>query len=166
MWQWNDGTMELCHYGVKGMKWGVRKTRPQGGVSGLAKAAKATRSVLSDIGRPMDGNGWTPKLKSNGHSQYDEQRRTAKKLEKYTKSFGKTAAKKDHTVMDTYKAERKRQKSYLTTKRAVQVGRSMANQYLQSHNATLNGKPLRVNSTAVAVVNSILDYKYMKDTFK
>lgn len=94
MWQWNDGTMELYHYGVKGMKWGVRKARPQGGISGLAKAAKATRSVLSDIGRPMDGNGWTPKLKSNGHSQYDEQRRTAKKLEKYTKSFGKTAAKK------------------------------------------------------------------------
>ena len=153
MWHWNDGTMELYHYGVKGMKWGVRKARPQGGIFG-------------GIGRPMDGNGWTPKLKSNGRSQYDEQRRMAKKLEKYTKSFGKPAAKKDHTVMDTYKAERKRQKRYLTTKRAVQVGRSMANQYLQSHNVTLNGKPLRVNSTAVAVVNSILDYKYMKDTFK
>lgn len=25
MWQWNDGTGELYHYGVKGMKWGVRK---------------------------------------------------------------------------------------------------------------------------------------------
>lgn len=27
MWQWNDGTCELYHYGVKGMKWGVRRNR-------------------------------------------------------------------------------------------------------------------------------------------
>lgn len=37
MWQWNDGTMELYHYGVKGMKWGVRKARPQGGISGMIR---------------------------------------------------------------------------------------------------------------------------------
>lgn len=34
MWEWNDRTCELYHYGVKGMKWGVRKARPQGAVSG------------------------------------------------------------------------------------------------------------------------------------
>lgn len=127
MWQWNDGTMELYHYGVKGMKWGVRKARL------------------------MSKNGRISKLKSKAHSQFNNQQ---------------SPAKKDHTVMDAYKAERKRQRKYLATKRAVQVGRSIANQYLQSRNATLDGKPLRVNSTAMAVVNSILDYKYMKDTFK
>ena len=36
MWQWTDGSMELYHYGIKGMKWGVRKSR--------AKAAKSTKS--------------------------------------------------------------------------------------------------------------------------
>lgn len=37
MWQWNDGTMELYHYGVKGMKWGVRKARPQGDATGIVR---------------------------------------------------------------------------------------------------------------------------------
>ncbi len=37
MWQWNDDTSELYHYGVKGMKWGVRKARPQGGISAMIR---------------------------------------------------------------------------------------------------------------------------------
>lgn len=29
MWQYNDGTGELYHYGIKGMKWGVRRTKEE-----------------------------------------------------------------------------------------------------------------------------------------
>lgn len=37
MWQWTDGTSELYHYGVKGMKWGVRKASRYGGISGMIR---------------------------------------------------------------------------------------------------------------------------------
>lgn len=29
MWRWSDGTTELYHYGIKSMKWGVRRTKEQ-----------------------------------------------------------------------------------------------------------------------------------------
>lgn len=53
MWRWNDGTMELYHYGVKGMKWGVRKKRILNGIgTGLKKAvsdkARSNNEKFSD----------------------------------------------------------------------------------------------------------------------
>ena len=38
MWQYNGN--ELYHYGVKGMKWGIRKDRSSGGSVDLQKAKK------------------------------------------------------------------------------------------------------------------------------
>ncbi len=43
MWQWNDGTCELYHYGVKGMKWGVRRNRSMIGKPAAKKGRSDTR---------------------------------------------------------------------------------------------------------------------------
>lgn len=49
MWQWNDGTMELYHYGVKGMKWGVRKARPQGDATGIGLRKQKKAEINKNI---------------------------------------------------------------------------------------------------------------------
>lgn len=49
MWQWNDGTMELYHYGVKGMKWGVRKARPQGDATGIVRRKQKKAEINKNI---------------------------------------------------------------------------------------------------------------------
>lgn len=49
MWQWNDGTMELYHHGVKGMKWGVRKARPQGDTTGMVRRKQKKAEINKNI---------------------------------------------------------------------------------------------------------------------
>ena len=53
MWQWHDNTMELYHYGVKGMRWGVRRNRSTTGKKGRSDtryehrpASKEQSSIL------------------------------------------------------------------------------------------------------------------------
>lgn len=53
MWQWTDGACELYHYGVKGMKWGVRRNRSTTGKKGRSDtryehrpASKEQSSIL------------------------------------------------------------------------------------------------------------------------
>ena len=62
--------------------------------------------------------------------------------------------------------ELKRQQRHNLTKHAVTAGENLVNSYLKKHNYTLNGKEMQVSKNVSLIINSMLDYKYMKDTFK
>lgn len=62
MWQYNDN--ELYHYGVKGMKWGVRRTPEQLGYD-LKKAKKKTEAASTVVRETQNIRSQTSKIKSN-----------------------------------------------------------------------------------------------------
>ena len=62
--------------------------------------------------------------------------------------------------------ELERQQKHNLTKHAVTVGEKLVNSYLKKHNYTLDGKEMRIPNNVSLIINSMLDYKYMKDTFK
>ena len=47
MWTWNDGT-ELYHYGVKGMKWGVRRTKEELSRDYFSVYSRANRKIIKN----------------------------------------------------------------------------------------------------------------------
>lgn len=90
--------------------------------------------------------------------------RNKKETSSKRKKVKKSSFKSD--AMSAYKEERKRQKQFLATQRAIKAGEYFANQYLANTNTTLNGKPLRVNHAAVVLVQHLLNKKYVADSFR
>lgn len=59
MWQYNGN--ELYHYGVKGMKWGIRKDRSSGGSVDLQKAKKKVDAANTIVNETRNINNATSK---------------------------------------------------------------------------------------------------------
>ncbi len=84
----------------------------------------------------------------------------------YSKSKVPSNAKTGPYQENRYTKERKRQKKHIMTKRAIDIGSRFINTYTKQHDVTLNGKHVGIPDNVKTLVNMLLDYKYMKDTFK
>lgn len=84
----------------------------------------------------------------------------------YSKSKVPSNAKTGPYQENRYMKERKRQKKHIMTKRAIDIGSRFINSYTKQHDVTLNGKHVGIPDNVKTLVNMLLDYKYMKDTFK
>nr|DAM93536.1 MAG TPA: hypothetical protein [Caudoviricetes sp.] len=167
---------ELYHYGVPGMKWGVRKETDPAVVNARAAyetAKKAyNKSFSNAYKRGIDAYSLSKKTRQanvkrwNDAEKKAEEYRKAKDAYKTAKNMAKSKTKVSKPPVGEYEKERNRQKKYLATKRAVDLGSRFVNEYTKRNNMTLNGKHVGVSDSAKLFVNAVLDYKYMKNTFK
>lgn len=93
MWQWNDGTMELYHYGVKGMKWGVRKARPQGDATGMAR-----RKLQGYAKHPskLGSSRVSTAIRSHQIKTLQKKAEINKNIKDYRKKYDSASAQSDH----------------------------------------------------------------------
>lgn len=170
---------ELCHHGVKGMKWGVRRAQKKidkyrkkaRQYSSYAKeyAKEGSRRTGSDGARQTDQEiAWMKKLAADNKAKSQKYEAKAQQIEakQVAKQAKKNASDKKKNDKSVYQQERARQKKHIVTKRAIDIGSRFVNEYTKRHDVNVNGMHVGVHDNVKLVINKMLDYKYMKDTFK
>lgn len=176
---------ELYYYGIPGMRWGHRKTQPTTGGSitknGKYKAsngvvigksrnkrvAVARRMSTTAPVRVLAAAGRNKMAKLTGRSKESikaQEKRERAALKEYYKAGGDKMFK--NGSLTPYKKERNRQKKHVVTKNAIRIGSAAVNRYLSAHQVTRNGKAFRVSPMVTKAINTTLDYKYYKDSYK
>ena len=167
---------ELRHHGIKGMKWGVRRQRRIAARDQYRKRTNAAfeeyERTIADIEKPYKKGQSLSKedmyREQAAERKYANEAARAKTDYKNAKSSIRKESKNKYQKesKNEYQKERDRQKKHLATKRATDLGIRAVNEYTKRHNVTLNSMHVGVSDSAKAIVNKLLDYKYMKDTFK
>lgn len=102
MWHWNDGTMELYHYGVKGMKWGVRKARPQGDTTGMVRRKQNTSSELRELQgyakhpSKLGSSKVSTAIRNHQIKTLQKKAEINKNIKDYRKKYDSASAQSDH----------------------------------------------------------------------
>ena len=149
---------ELCHFGVKGMKWGVRRNRSSFVSTSGPKRLPGTYA--------SDGNGWTAKakrlpgaiVKKDG---YDKSRTPKGVVSLTSKTSGKS---KQKTVANTPEAQARKEK----LKKAAKVGAAVAGTALAAYGVYKVSKAIsnkkQMQAAEAAVKKSLADKNTLMNT--
>lgn len=185
MWEYNQtpSSDELYHFGIKGMRWGVRRYQNKDG--SLTKAGEKrysdkspyeVRTVDGDVFRVSRGSNrnynnkkskvvktWGEHLREVDNEKLSKQSsKSMKKAKSKINSIKKKAKDNYEKNQSPYSKARKEQKTYLKKSRAVSVGSALVNNYLQKHRTTLNGKPIRVSPGTQKIAQDLLKRQFSK----
>ena len=150
---------ELCHFGVKGMKWGVRRNRSNFVSTSGPKRLPGTYA--------SDGNGWTAKakrlpgaiVKKDGY----DKRRTPKGVASLTSQ--KSGKSKQKVTANTPEAQAARKEKL---KKAAKVGAAVAGTALAAYGVYKVSKAIsnkkQMQAAEAAVKKSLADKNTLMNT--